>query len=217
MKFLVGYGNVFIHPPDLDILESTSCYIPVPHSEENSFADSHFDFNTLTTSLTQAYGISDPAETSQILSSLVGNDRENLGFIQGWSLTADGDVQMHKMELPSVCETTKVSTTADRVESSQAISQSQNESRHQGAQLTSQLDATDPVPPNLLAQEKSPDPGNNIPSAADPPNQVLSWDTAATRIQSAVRGYFARKRLQPYIQQQRAATVIQAAWYICKN
>jgi len=130
---------------------------------------------------------------------------ENSGFIQGWSSTAEGDVQTHKMKHPSV-------------ESSRAISQSQNEeSRHQGAQLTSQLDATDPVPPNLLAQEESRDPGNNTPSAADPPRQVLSWDTAATRIQSVVRGYFARKRLQPYIQRQRAATVIQAAWYICRN
>lgn len=189
----------------------------MPHSEENSFADSHFDFSTLATSLTQAYGISDPAETSQILSSLVGNDRENSGFVQGWSLTAEGDMQTHKMEHPSVCETTQVSTTADRVESSRAISQSQYESCHQGAQLTSQLDATDPVPPNLLAQEESRDPGNNTPSAADPLRPVLSWDTAATRIQAAVRGYFARKRLQPYIQQQRAATVIQAAWYICKS
>ena len=143
-----------------------------------------------------------------------------MSFAQGRSSKTVGDRQTNKMEHPSACEMTGVSTTTDGVESSslKAISQSQTEgSHHQHVRWISQPDATDPVPSTdsqPLAQDNSGDPADSLPpSVANLHTPVLSWDGAATRIQSALRGYFARKRLQPYVQQQRAATKIQAAWY----
>ena len=66
-----------------------------------------------------------------------------------------------------------------------------------------------------MAQEKPTSLADTLPSSVtDHPEQVLSQNAAAIRIQSAMRGYSARRRLQPYIQKHKAATVIQAAWYV---
>ena len=122
--------------PDLDVLVSTSYYIPVPPSGDNSLDESQFDVGAFTTSLTQAYGISNPAETSQLLSSLIGDDSKDSMSLNhdpnpGPSLltTVGGMLSDTKEHLS---ESIHTSTTADGMGTAAAISRSHSQTNHQG-------------------------------------------------------------------------------------
>ena len=110
---------------------------------------------------------------------------------------------MHSDKKKHLSESTHVSSTAEGTEIATAASESHSQPRHQGESCSSPCDTIESSSDTLLS------------SVTDQPEPALSRNAAAIRIQSAVRGYSARRRLQPYIQKHRAATVIQAAWYVC--
>lgn len=118
------------------MLASTSYYIPVPPSGDNSLDESQFDVGAFTTSLTQAYGISNPAETSQLLSSLVGDaSKDSMGLNHDPNhgpnfLTTVGGMLSDKKEHPS--ESIHTSATADGMGTAAAVSRSHSQANHQG-------------------------------------------------------------------------------------
>lgn len=126
------------------MLESTSYYIPAPPSGDNSLNESQFDVGAFATSLTQAYGISDPAETSQLLSSLVGG-----GSKDSMSLNHDPNpgpsllptvASTHSDKKEHLSESIHVSSTAEGTDISTAAPESHSQPRHQGMSCSSPCD-----------------------------------------------------------------------------